>query len=76
MGEFMRRQGYDTRDEAMAEVDAGLLHQTEKAFLLDTGRTDGDGKPIGVWVSKSKAREVAPGTYEMPEWIAKKEGLI
>ena len=52
------------------DIAADLKHETEKAFLIDSG----DEKPV--WVAKSQVDKNDDGTFSMPEWLAKDKGLI
>ena len=58
------------------DIAAELVHETDNAFLLNDGRTDGKGKPVNVWVPKSLCEETAPGIYLMPEWLATDKEFI
>tara|TARA_R110002167_G_scaffold42512_3_gene129106 strand:- start:2474 stop:2647 length:174 start_codon:yes stop_codon:yes gene_type:complete len=53
----------------LIDMEAILKHETESAWLLDTG----DEKPV--WIPKSMA-EFDGETLTLPEWIATEKGLI
>jgi len=53
----------------LIEIEARLVHETEKAWLLDTG----EKKPV--WVPKSGA-EFDGTTLTIPEPLALEKGLI
>lgn len=53
----------------LIDIEARLVHETEKAWLLDTG----EDKPT--WVAKSVA-EFDGETLTIPEPIAQEKGLI
>lgn len=54
-----------------------LLHETERAWLFDTGRKKPDGKPEGVWVPKSQCEyDIENEELQLPEWLAVKAGLV
>lgn len=55
------------------ELDAILIHETEKGIKLDFNGED--GKDAGQWFARSMV-SFANGKATMPEWLAKKEGLI
>lgn len=58
-------------------IDAVLLNQTPKAYLIDTGNVDDKGHAIGKWVPKSLSEhDETDDTLQVEEWFAKKEGLI
>jgi hypothetical protein len=54
----------------LVEVAALLVHETEKAVLLDAGG------PEKVWVPKSQCEDNGDGTWSMPERVAREKGLI
>lgn len=53
----------------LIDLPARLVHQTEKAWLLDTG----EKKPV--WIAKSAA-EFDGETLTLPEPLALEKGLI
>ena len=55
-----------------------ILHQTEKAWLFDTGEVDKiTNKPIGVWVPKSQCEyDEESEELQIPEKLALEKGLI
>jgi hypothetical protein len=53
----------------LIDIEARQVHETEKAWLLDTG----DKKPV--WIAKSMA-EFDGETLTLPEPIAQEKGLI
>lgn len=57
----------------MVELDAILIHQTEKGIKLDFNGEE--GRDAGQWFSKSVV-SFSGNKATMPEWLAKKEGLI
>lgn len=64
-------------DAKIITIDAALLSQTEKAYLIDTGETDAKGKAIGKWVPKSVSEyDTSDNTLQVEEWFAVKEGLV
>ena len=56
-------------DESLVDIDADLLHETDKAFLL---RVDCEE----VWVPKSLVEDNCDGSFTMPRWLAYKHGFI
>lgn len=65
-----------SKEPKIIEVDAEVLFETEKAYKLDDGKRDKDGKVIGCWVPKSQCQKDDDGTIQMPEWLALDKGLI
>jgi hypothetical protein len=64
-------------DSKIISIDAALLGQSDKAYLIDTGDTDKKGKPIGKWVPKSLSEyDATDKTLQVEEWFAVKEGLV
>lgn len=61
---------------ALAEVEAELGWETDKAFGLDVGRHDRRGQKILIFVPKALVEDNGDGSYTMPEWLAKDKGLI
>lgn len=55
----------------LVDVEATLVHETEKAYLL---RPHGPGKEA--WVPKSVVERNDDGTWTMPEPFATEKGLI
>ena len=55
--------------EKLVDIAGQILHETEKAWLVDTG----DAK---VWFPKSLVEDNDDGTFTIPEWLAKDKGLI
>jgi len=53
----------------LVDVEAVLVHETEKAYLVDSGSGD------KIWLPKSLV-EYDDGTFTMPEWLAMEKGLI
>ena len=49
---------------------AKLVHETEKAWLLDTGG------PKKVWIPKSQGQDNGDGTFTVPIWLAKEKEII
>jgi hypothetical protein len=60
---------HDHRKDIIDVDDLKLLDETEKAFKITDGATS-------CWVPKSLATQKDDTTFSMPEWLAKKEGLI
>ena len=64
----------DERDESV-EFDGIIERETERAFLIDTGRDK-------VWLPKSQIREQSDPnvdkiiTWTIPLWLAEADGLI
>lgn len=55
----------------LIEIEARLVHETEKAWLLDTG----DDKPT--WVPKSMAEfDEDAGVLTIPQPAAEEKGLV
>lgn len=55
----------------LVDVDGKLIHETEKAYLIDVGQL------FRHWVPKSVCEyDEDAGTFTMPEAIAKEKGLI
>jgi len=55
----------------LIEIEAHLVHQTEKAWLLDTG----EDKPT--WLAKSVCEfDDADGILTIPQVIAEEKGLV
>ena len=66
-----------SRKNELVDVEARLVHQTEKAFLLDAGHTDKRAE----WVAKSVVetdvdRIGDSGIFTMPRAIAEEKGFI
>lgn len=65
------------RHHDIVEVQVTLIHETEKAYLFDTGAIGRDGKPVHAWVPKSQCEfDPDTGVVQMPESIAEEKGLI
>lgn len=65
-----RRSGPRTSGRSdLIEIAAALVHETEKAFLLDDGGQQ-------VWVPKAAVERNDDGTWTMPESLAREKGLI
>lgn len=54
----------------LVDLDAVLVHETEKAYLLDVGG------PEKVWVPKSVAEDNEDGTFTVPYRWAYERGLV
>ena len=63
------RNPSDDLDE-LIEVEGEIVRETPEAYLLDTGM----GKPE--WVPKSKCEDLGEGCFKLPEWMARRKGLI
>lgn len=57
------------------EIETTLIRQSEKAYCVDSGNTDKNGQPIGIWVPKSMAR-YEDGILTIPEKYAIEKGLL
>lgn len=58
------------RSEAFVEIDAVLVHETEKAMLIDY-----EGNKV--WIPKSQAwYDKEDEVFKMPEWLAMEKELI
>ena len=55
----------------LIDIEARLVHQTEKAWLLDTGNDE------PTWLPKSACEfDEGDGTLTLPRSLAKEKGLI
>lgn len=55
----------------LVDIDATIIHETEKAYLLDAGGSE------NVWVQKSKVEhDPSDNTFAMSEDYALEKGLI
>jgi hypothetical protein len=60
----------------IAAVPFPDLH-TEKSWAVDAGMVDLQGNKAITWLPKSKCSPADdPNVFWVPEWLAKKEGLI
>lgn len=60
-------------DKGLIDIACTLQHETERAWLIDTG------DPQPVWIPKSQGEYYAEGKTEimtMPMWLAREKGLI
>lgn len=58
-------------------IEATLLSETRRAYLIDSGEVDKKGKAIGQWIPKSVSEyDKTSGTIQIEDWFAKKEGLV
>jgi hypothetical protein len=57
------------KNHDIIEIAADIRVETEKAFLL----YDGDKE---AWFPKSRVENNNDGTFQMPEWLARKAGFI
>lgn len=57
------------RDEALIDIAAEVVHETDNAWLLYDGSVE-------EWVPKSVAQDNEDGTFTMPERMAKQKGFI
>jgi hypothetical protein len=55
--------------QRLADIDAILVHETEKAYLLETDKGKG-------WVPKSVTEDNSDGTFTLPEELAIEKGLV
>ena len=53
----------------LADIEARLIHETDKALLLDDGKRK-------VWVPKRLVEDNGDGTFTMPEWLAIDKELV
>lgn len=53
----------------LADVEAMVMQETEKAWRLFDGKTT-------EWVPKSQVENNGDGTFTMPYWMAKDKGFI
>ena len=60
----------------MITVETTLLHETDRAYFVDTGEVKANGQPIGVWVPKSVTKFEEPDLLHLPEWLAVDKRLI
>lgn len=60
----------------LADIDAELHKETDKAFLVWDGKEDKEGQPVKVWLPKSQVENNNDGTFTMPEWLALEKELI
>ena len=57
--------------ERLVDLDARLVHETEKAWLLDTGK----GEPT--WLPKSACEfDQTDGVLTLPQALAEEKGLV
>jgi hypothetical protein len=59
-------------DSKIVDIAAELRHETDKAFLVFDGAKE-------VWLPKSLVEHddlAGASIFTMPEWLAKREGLI
>lgn len=54
----------------LIDIAATLVHQTDKAVLLDAGMEE------PAWLPKSQVEDNGDGTWTMPERLAHEKGLI
>lgn len=60
----------------LIEIEVGpLLHQTNAAYLVDSGEVDKTGKAKGIWVPKSMC-EYKDGILSIGEKFATEKGLL
>ena len=65
------------KNHDIVEVSAVLLHETEKAYLFDSGKIDANRNAIGIWVAKSQCEFTEmDGCLQMPEWLAIEKGFV
>ncbi len=58
------------RKSELVDIDATIVHQTVKAYLLDIG-----GKEP-VWVPREPVEDNGDGTFTMPRKLAEEKGLV
>lgn len=56
-------------DSKLVDIAAELRHETSRAYLLFDGARE-------VWIPKTLSEFNNDNTFTMPEWLAKREGLI
>lgn len=54
----------------LIDIDATLVHETAKAYLLDVGG------PNNIWVPKEPVENNGDGTFTMPRRLAEEKGLV
>jgi hypothetical protein len=62
----------DRSKNGLIDVACELRHETERAYLIDTGEGE-------MWVPKSQVEYYKEGSLEivtMPMWLAKEKGFI
>ena len=57
------------KDPEVIDITAELIHETEKAFLIDDGAKR-------EWVPKSQVEYDGGITFTMPTWLDKDKGFI
>lgn len=57
-------------EDETVELDLDLVHETDLAWVVD----DGDGHRVAL--PKSRCEKLGTGKFDVPVWIAEKEGLI
>lgn len=59
------------RQSEIVDIEATLIHETEKAYLIDAGTGE------NVWVPKSIVEhDERDGTFTMPRSYAENKGLV
>jgi hypothetical protein len=59
------------------EVSCIIIHETEKAWLVETGDLDQDNNPLRVWLPKSQCEESEDGgAMLVPRWLAEEKGIV
>jgi hypothetical protein len=53
----------------LTDITAEIVAETEKAWLLNDGKTEG-------WVPKSQVEDNEDGTFTMPERLAIDKGFV
>ncbi len=53
----------------LVDIDATLVHETDRAVLLDTGS-------VRAWVPKSAVENNGDGTWTLPEAMAVEKELV
>jgi hypothetical protein len=59
---------FDDNEDEM-EVAGTIVHETEKAWLINTEEV-GD-----IWLPKSRCVDNEDGTFSVPFWLARQKGL-
>ena len=52
-------------DYDRVEIEASIIRETEKAWLLDDGSRQS-------WVPKSQYEDNGDGTFTLPQWLAER----
>lgn len=70
----MRRKGLGID---LVDIEAHLVSSTDKAWKVSLGEVDDHDLLVVYWLPKSLVEwDPDSKTFTMPEWLAKKKGLI